>query len=108
MLYMKTQQLNIRLPVKLLNDLAIVSNILKVNKTEWIKSKLSEEVHREKNKLLMNLSEQYSKGLITKKDVEIQVGKEIANEMELIKSKAMESINAGIKYGKYLKKRTIN
>lgn len=100
---METQQINIRLPTDLLKDVGIVSKLLKVNKSEWIKTKLAEEVHREKNKLLMELSTQYSKGLISRHDLEAQLGKKVADEMELVKKTALESVKAGIKYGKKLK-----
>ena len=82
---METEQFNIRMPKELLRDLDIISNLLKVNKSEWIKTKLAEEVHEEKNKLLMELSTLYAKGMINKNKVEQLVGKEIADEMEFIK-----------------------
>lgn len=46
-----TEQLNIRMPVELLEDIDEISKILKVNKSEWIKIKLSEIVFEEKNRL---------------------------------------------------------
>lgn len=46
-----TAQLNIRMPVELLNEIDEISNILRVNKSEWIKIKLSEIVFEEKNRL---------------------------------------------------------
>ena len=47
----KTEQLNIRMPVELLEDIDKISKILRVNKSEWIKIKLSEIVFEEKNRL---------------------------------------------------------
>ncbi len=102
---METEQFNIRMPKELLHDLDIISNLLKVNKSEWIKTKLAEEVHEEKNKLLMELSTLYAKGMINKNKVEQLVGKEIADEMEFIKKKATESAKKGIEYGKKLRKK---
>ena len=102
---METEQFNIRMPKELLHDLDIISNLLKVNKSEWIKTKLAEEVHEEKNKLLMELSTLYAKGMINKNKVEQLVGKEIADEMEFIKKKATESVKKGIEYGKKLRKK---
>ena len=101
---METEQFNIRMPKELLHDLDIISNLLKVNKSEWIKAKLAEEVHEEKNKLLMELSTLYAKGMINKNKVEQLVGKEIADEMESIKIVAQRSAKHGIEYGKKLKK----
>ena len=101
---METEQFNIRMPKELLRDLDIISNLLKVNKSEWIKTKLAEEVHEEKNKLLMELSTLYAKGMINKNKVEQLVGKEIADEMESIKIVAQRSAKHGIEYGKKLKK----
>ncbi len=96
---METEQLNIRLSPELVHDLDIVSNLLKINRSEWIKTKLAEETQREKNRLLMELSTLYAKGMITKHNVEELVGKEIADEMEFIKRKAIESIKMGKEYG---------
>ena len=101
---METEQFNIRLPKDLLQDLDIVSSLLKVNKSEWVKTKLAEEVHEEKNKLLMELSTLYAKGIVSKKEVGALVGKEIADEMEFVQKKAKESIKRGIDYGNKLKK----
>lgn len=47
----RTEQLNIRMPVELLDDIDEISRILRVNKSEWIKIKLSEIVFEEKNRL---------------------------------------------------------
>ncbi len=102
---METEQLNIRVSQELINDLDIVSGLLKINRSEWIKTKLAEEAHREKNRLLMELSTLYAKGMITKQNVEELVGKEIAEEMESIKEAAVESIKMGREYGRKLKQR---
>lgn len=102
---METEQFNIRMSKELLHDLDIISNLLKVNKSEWIKTKLAENVNEEKNRLLMELSTLYAKGMISKKKVEQLVGKEIADEMDFIKKKAIESARKGSEYGKKLRKR---
>ncbi len=100
---METEQLNLRISPELIHDLDIVSGLLKINRSEWIKTKLAEEAHKEKNRLLMELSTLYAKGMITKKNVEELVGPEIAEEMEFIKRKAVESIRSGYELGKKLK-----
>ena len=105
---METEQFNIRLPKDLLEDLDVISNLLKVNKSEWVKMKLAEEVHEEKNKLLMELSTSYANGIISKREVEALVGKDIADEMEFVQKKAQDSIAQGIKYGRELKKRSVH
>ena len=102
---METEQFNIRMPKDLVQDLGIISKLLKVNKSEWVKTKLAEEVHEEKNKLLMELSTLYANGMITKEKIEKLVGKEVADEMEFIKEKAIESVKKGIEIGKGLKKK---
>ena len=102
---METQQVNVRLPTNLLEDLSVVSKLLKVNKSEWIKTKLAEEVYKEKSRLLMELSNLYSKGMITKKEVQSLVGKGIAAQMESINKTAKRSVKAGFEYGKELKKK---
>jgi len=101
---METEQLNVRVPTDLLHDLNIVSRLLKINKSEWIKTKLAEEVHEEKNRLLMELSSLYTKGMITKKEVESLVGKQIAGQMESVYKTAKKSMKAGMEYGKNIKK----
>lgn len=100
---MKTQQMNIRVTEDLAEDLDIVSNILKINKTEWIRTKLAEETQREKNRLLMELSTLYAKGMISKKNIQKLAGKEIAELMESTKNTAERSVKAGKKYGRELK-----
>lgn len=102
---METEQLNIRVSQDLVNDIDIVAGFLKINRSEWIKTKLAEEVQKEKNKLLMDLSTLYAKGMITKKDVEELVGKEIADEMEFIKETAIESAKMGAEHGRKLKEK---
>jgi hypothetical protein len=46
-----TEQLNLRMPIELLEDIEEISRILKVNKSEWIKIKLSEIVYEQKSRL---------------------------------------------------------
>ena len=104
---METEQFNIRMPKELVQDLDIISKLLKVNKSEWVKTKLAEEVYEEKNKLLMELSTLYAKGMIGKKKVKQLVGKDIADEMEFIKKKAIESAKKGIKIGRELRKKGV-
>jgi hypothetical protein len=53
------------MPKELLEDIDKISVILKVNKSEWIKVKLSEVIMAEKSKLL----ELNRKGLMEKKDI---------------------------------------
>jgi hypothetical protein len=105
---METEQFNIRMSKDLIQDLDIISNLLKVNKSEWVKTKLAEEVHEEKNKLLMELSTLYANGMISKTKIEQLVGKDIADEMEFIKKKAIDSAKKGIQYGKQLSKKKIH
>ena len=100
---METEQFNIRMPKDLVQDLDIISKLLKVNKSEWVKTKLAEEVHEEKNKLLMELSTLYANGMINKNKIEQLVGKDIADEMESIKVVAQKSVKHGLEYGKKLK-----
>ena len=100
---METEQFNIRMPKDLVQDLDIISKLLKINKSEWVKTKLAEEVHEEKNKLLMELSALYANGLVNKEKIEKLVGRELADEMESIKVTAQKSVKHGIKYGKKLR-----
>ena len=99
---METEQFNIRMPKDLLEDLNIISKLLKVNKSEWMKTKLAEKVHEEKNKLLLDLSTQYANGMINKSQLAQMVGKEIADEMESIRAIAEKSIKHGMEHGKKL------
>ena len=101
---METEQFNIRMPKDLVQDLNIISKLLKVNKSEWVKTKLAEEVHEEKNKLLMELSTLYANGMINKGKIKKLVGKEVADEMESIKVIAQKSVKRGLEYDKKLGK----
>ena len=105
---METEQFNIRMPKELVQDLDIISKLLKVNKSEWVKTKLAEEVNEEKNKLLMELSTLYANGMISKEKIEKLVGKDIADEMEFIKKKTIESAKKGIEYGRKLRKKGVH
>ncbi len=100
---METEQLNIRVPKELVADLEVISKLLKVNKSEWVKTKMAEEAHKEKNRLLLELSKLYANGLISKKSIEKIVGSAIAENMEFLKEKAKDSILKGSMYGKSLK-----
>ncbi|MFA5797788.1 MAG: hypothetical protein WC916_07200 [Candidatus Woesearchaeota archaeon] len=60
-----TEQLNLRMPKALLHDINLISEILKINKSEWIKIKIGEMVYEEKSRLLEHYSEKHKKGLIT-------------------------------------------
>jgi hypothetical protein len=64
-----TEQVNLRLPKELLADLEIVADILKVNKSEWIKIKLGEIIHSEKSKIIENYIKLNNEGLMDKKDI---------------------------------------
>ena len=102
---MQSEQLNLRMSPELVQDIDIVTGLLKINRSEWIKTKLAEEAQKEKNRLLMELSTLYAKGMITKKSVEELVGKEIADEMESVKETAVDSMKMGREYGKNLKRK---
>ena len=101
---METEQFNIRMPKDLVQDLDIISKLLKVNKSEWVKTKLAEDVHEEKSRLLMELSTLYANGMVNKEKIEKLVGKEVAGEMESIKAIAQKSAQRGIAYGKKFRK----
>ncbi|KXB00462.1 hypothetical protein AKJ41_04055 [candidate division MSBL1 archaeon SCGC-AAA259O05] len=97
---METEQLNIRLPKELKEDLELVSSILKVSKSEWMKTKLAEQVFEEKKRLLQELSTMYVDGAITKEEIEKMVGEKMAGEMEFVKSKSRESFEKGRRHAK--------
>ena len=65
-----TEQLNLRVPSELLSDLDTISEILKVNKSEWIKIKLGEMVFNEKSRLIEQQALFKDKGLANKKAIE--------------------------------------
>ncbi len=92
---METEQLNVRLPKELIEDLELVSSILKVSKSDWMKTKLAEYVFEEKKRLLQELSTMYAEGTITEQEVEKMVGEEMAEEMEFVKEKSEESLEKG-------------
>jgi len=63
-----TEQLNLRIPKELVEDLDKIASILKVSKSEWIKIKLGELVYEEKSRLLQKYSELKDKGVISEKE----------------------------------------
>jgi len=63
-----TEQLNLRIPKELIEDLDKIASILKVNKSEWIKIKLSELVYEEKSRLLQKYAELKDKGMLNDKE----------------------------------------
>ncbi len=95
---MPMEQLTVPVSTESLQDIDVVVGLLKVNRSEWIKTKLAEEAQREKNRLLMELSTLYAKGMITKKNVEELAGKEIADGMESTLKTADLSIEAARHY----------
>jgi hypothetical protein len=60
-----TEQLNLRIPKELIEDLDKIASILRVNKSEWIKIKLGELVYEEKSRLMQKYAELREKKLIT-------------------------------------------
>ncbi len=70
-----TEQLNLRMPKELLDDLELLSDLLKVNKSEWIKIKLSELVHHEKSRLIEQYVQLEKKGIVNKKDIKNNIKK---------------------------------
>jgi len=63
-----TEQLNLRIPKELIEDLDKIASILKVNKSEWIKIKLGELVYEEKSRLLQKYAELKDKGMLNDKE----------------------------------------
>ena len=97
---MRTKQFNIRIPITLEEDLEIVSKMLKINKSEWVKTRLSKDIFEEKKKLLMELSKLYVNGLISEEEITNLVGRKTADRMKSLRSHAHKSASAGLKYGK--------
>jgi len=64
-----TEQLNLRIPTELIQDLDKIASILKVNKSEWIKIKLGEMVYEEKSRLLQKYAEMKDKGIISDREL---------------------------------------
>jgi len=64
-----TEQLNLRIPKELIEDLDKIASILKVNKSEWIKIKLGEMVYEEKSRLMQRYVELKNQGLISDKEL---------------------------------------
>jgi hypothetical protein len=101
---METEQFNIRIPSELVYDLEVISKLLKVNKSEWVKLKLAQDVMEEKNRLLMELSTLYVNGIVSKEEIKKLLGEDISNKMDFIKNKSISSLKKGLDYGKKLKR----
>ena len=102
---MQTEQINFRASIELVDDIDLVTGLLKISRSEWIKTKLAEEASKEKSRLLMELSGLYARGLVTKEYVQKLVGKEIASQMESSLNTANKSIMAAKQYGRKLKRK---
>ena len=101
---MQTEQFNIRLPTGLVNDLEIVSKLLKINKSEWVKLKLAENIMEEKNRLLMELANLYTSNVISREEIRKLLGEDIADRIEFIRNKSVSSLKKGLDYGKRFKR----
>jgi len=97
---METTQLNIRMPKVLLKDIDIVSRLLKLNKSDWIRTTLAKSVSEDKNQLLMELGNLYVDGVLSKRDVERIVGKDVADRMKVLAEIAEKSVSEGVAYAK--------
>ena len=97
---METTQLNIRMPKVLLKDIDVVSRLLKLNKSDWIRTTLAKSVSEDKNRLLMELGNLYVDGVLSKRDVERIVGKDVADRMEVLAEIAEKSVSEGVLYAK--------
>lgn len=94
---MDTEQFNMRLSKELLGDIEFIAALLKLSKSQWIKTKLAESVHDEKHRLLMKLSTLYSHEGITREELERLIGKKLADELEK-KKKMPEAIKKPASY----------
>ncbi|MFH1209981.1 MAG: hypothetical protein V1663_04295 [archaeon] len=100
---METEQFNIRIPSELVYDLEVISKLLKVNKSEWVKLRLAEDVMEEKNRLLIELSNLYVNGIVSKEEIKKLLGEDMSNKMDFIKNKSIISLKKGLDYGKKFK-----
>lgn len=92
---MSTEQVNIRMSSNLVKDLDTVANILHISRGEWLKAKIAEEVQKEKDRLLLDLSSKYARGLITEQELKQYVDEQTVKEMTFIKKKTQASMRAG-------------
>ena len=63
-----TEQLNVRLPKELVQDLATISSILQIQKAEWIKQQLAEAAREAKLKLLEDASRLHQAGALSESE----------------------------------------
>lgn len=87
----ETEQFNIRLSKELLADLGIITSLLKLSKSDWIRTQLARQVYDEKHRLLTKLSTLYAHESITKQEIEKLTSRKIADEIES-KNKASKVI----------------
>ena len=65
-----TEQLNLRVSHAMISDVELLAELLQINKSEWIKTKLGELIYEEKSKIAGKYAELAEKGLMDKKEVE--------------------------------------
>jgi hypothetical protein len=70
-----TDQLNVRLPVELLEDISSISGILHVQKSEWIKQQLAADVMKAKLQILEDASRLRQAGVLSEEEFKSFVAK---------------------------------
>ena len=78
----ETEQFNIRLSNSLITDLNFIASLLKLSKSDWIRTQLARDVYEEKHRLLLKLSTLHGHKSITKEELEELTGSKIADQIE--------------------------
>lgn len=78
----QSEQFNVRINSELLDDLKVIAKLLKVNKSEWVKTKLAEEIYEQKSKLLNEIKNLYLKDEMSIAEIKVFLGDDIACRIE--------------------------
>ena len=78
-----TVQMNLKLKPELANEIDLISRILHISKTEWIKTLLAHEVKKEIEEHKGFLATEYARGNISYEELVQYVGKEGAELVKL-------------------------
>ncbi|MBI3412561.1 MAG: hypothetical protein HY051_00580 [Candidatus Aenigmarchaeota archaeon] len=102
MLYMNKELYTLRIDPRMKKEITLISKVLHTSESEWIRSKLSYDIKETLDLLRTQISMEYAKGTVTKKDLEEVFGKEMAKTIEFTLLKVKSDLEEAKKIAKNL------
>lgn len=100
---MQTEQLNLKLEKGLYNEIELVSKVLHIQKNEWARNILAHEVKKELEEHKQFLVREYSKGVVTRKELVDVLGEKEVEQIERITKMGKKSFEDATKLAKAMK-----